>query len=321
MYRRLILAPVLVVVLLAACDPFGLPSTRALENGAETMLASAKSYEIKGVYTAAGTQWKFDMQLARPDARHITVSSPSEQVEAIIIGPDAYFRGQAFLAKHIGTDPQSQNLVRAAGNAWWKDRAGLVPTFPDLTDGTAFRANFLGSAATVRTDHQPVDGVDAVELSGARADVYIASVAPYRLLRVRFSEGVVVDGISGADVFFTNVDHDFHIKAPTDVIDFSNLSTLPPIYTVVSVDTSGCASPCVVSAKLKNLGGTIAARAPSTVTFTMTDPVSRQTLGSCVATVQPDVGYNSTTTVSCTISASPVNAAVITATASNPGRG
>jgi hypothetical protein len=37
--------------------------------------------------------------------------------------------------------------------------------------------------------------------------------------------------------------------------------------------------------------------------------------------VQPDVGYNSTTTVSCTVSAQAVNAAVITATADNPGRG
>jgi hypothetical protein len=309
------------VVLLAGCDPFGLPSTRALENGAETMLASAESYEIKGVYTAAGAQWTFDMQFARPDARHITVSSTSEQVEAIIMGGDAYFRGQAFLARHLGNDPQSQNLARAAGNAWWKDRAPLVPTFPDLTDGSVFRANFLGSAASVRTDHQSVGGVDAVELSGVRADVYIASAAPYHLLRVRFHDGVVVDGISGADLAFTNVDHDFGIKAPSDVIDFSNLSTLPPIYTVLSVDTSGCVSPCVVSAKLKNLGGTIAAVAPSTVTFTMTDPVSKQTLGSCTATVQPDVGYNSTTTVSCTISALPVNAAVVTATANNPGRG
>jgi hypothetical protein len=237
------------------------------------------------------------------------------------MGGDAYFRGQAFLARHLGNDPQSQNLARAAGNAWWKDRAALVPTFPDLTDGSAFRTNFLGSAASVRTDHQSVGGVDAVELSGVRADVYIASAAPYPLLRVRFHDGVVVDGISGADLAFTNVDHDFGIKAPSDVIDFSNLSTLPPIYTVLSVDTSGCVSPCVVSAKLKNLGGTIAAVAPSTVTFTMTDPVSKQTLGSCTATVQPDVGYNSTTTVSCTISAPPVNAAVVTATANNPGRG
>jgi hypothetical protein len=132
---------------------------------------------------------------------------------------------------------------------------------------------------------------------------------------------VVVDGISDADLTFTNVDRDFGIKPPSGVIDISNMSTLPPVYTVVSVDTSGCASPCVVSARLNNLGGATAARAPSTVTFTMTDPVSRQSLGSCSATVQSDVGYNSTTTVSCTIGGKPVNAAIITATVNNPGRG
>jgi len=39
---------------------------------------------------------------------------------------------------------------------------------------------------------------------------------------------------------------------PTSSI-FSNLSTLTPIYTVVSVDTSGCGSQCAVLALVKNL--------------------------------------------------------------------
>jgi hypothetical protein len=112
------------------------------------------------------------------------------------------------------------------------------------------------------------------------------------------------------------------IAAPSDVIDFSNLSTLPPVYTVVSVDTSGCAAPCSVAALLKNLGGLSAAQAPSTVTFTMTDPATGKTVGSCQAQVRPDVGYNSTTTVACSISVNgaQVNAAVVTAVADNPGR-
>jgi hypothetical protein len=43
-------------------------------------------------------------------------------------------------------------------------------------------------------------------------------------------------------------------------------------------------------------------------------------LGSCQAQVQPDVGYNATTTVSCTIDGVQAqNAAVVTASATNPG--
>ncbi len=311
----------LVIVLTAACDPFGLPATRALESGVQSMLSSANSFELAGDYTADGTGWTIDMQLTRPATRHVTVKSSTDQVEAIIVGGDAYFRGQAFLAKHLGTDPLSQSIAKAAGNAWWKDTASLVPSLPDLTDGSGFRTNFLGPAVTKRTDHQTVGGVDAVELSGVRADVYIASTAPYELLRVHLKEGVVVDGISEADLRYTNVDRDFGINAPSDVLNFSNLSTLPPIYTVVSVDTSACSSPCIVSAKLKNLGGATGARGPSTVAFTMADPVSEQVIGTCSAVVQPDVGYNATTTVACTISGKPVNAAVVTATADNPGRG
>ena len=284
------------------------------------MLTSAKSYEMLGQYTADGAQWTVDIQVMRPDRRHLQASSASGAVEAIVIGTTAYFRGQAFLRKHLGSDPLSQNLAKAAGNAWWKDQVGLVPELPDIMNGRAFRTNFLGAAVSMRTDHQEVDGVDAVRLSGARAAVYVESAAPYRLLRIRLKDGVVVDGIAAADFRFSNVNRDFGIVAPADVLDFSNLSTLPPVYTVVSVDTSGCASPCVVSAKVKNVGGKTGARAPSTVTFTMTDPVSRHSLGACSATVEPDVGYNSTTTVSCTINAKPVNGATVTASAENPGR-
>jgi hypothetical protein len=307
-------------VLLAACDPFGLPATRALENGTESMLTSAKSFEMAGDYSETGGHWIIDLQVARPDARHLVVTSQDETVEAVIVGRQAYFRGQQFLASHMTGNPLGPSLARAAGNAWWKDSAGLVPALPDFTDGAAFRSTFLGSAVAQRTDHQAVEGVDAVELSGTRADVFIASAPPYHLLRVHLKKGVAVDGIVDADLRYKNVDHDFQIAAPTDVIDFGNLSSLPPIYTVVSVDTSGCGSPCVIAAKVKNLGGMTGAKAPSTITFTMKDAASERILGTCQALVQPDVGYNATTTVSCTVSTQATNAAAVTATADNPGR-
>ena len=309
-----------VATALAACNPFGLPSTRSLERGAESMLTTATSFQVAGHYQAGGADWTITLQLTRPDREHVIATSGGQQLEAVVVPGGAYFRGQKFLAAHL-TDPGSQSLVQAAGDAWWKGIAVEVPTFPDLVGGPAFRTNFLGPAVTKRVDGQFVNGVAAVELSGARADVYIGIDAPYPLLRVRLHDGVTVDGISNADFIFSQVNADFAIHDPSPVIDFSNLSTLPPIYTVLSVNTTGCGSPCVVSATLKNLGGPTGASAPSTVMFTMTDPVSNRTLGTCSATVQPDVGYNQTTTVSCTIAAQPVNAAVITAVATNPGRG
>ncbi|OLB84845.1 MAG: hypothetical protein AUI15_34070 [Actinobacteria bacterium 13_2_20CM_2_66_6] len=305
---------------LAACNPFGLPSTRALETGAANMLTTASSFQIAGRYQAAGADWTVVLQVARPDAQRLVVSSGGQTVEAIVVGPNAFLRGQQFLASHV-TDARSQAVVKAAGNAWWRGIAVSLPNLPDLTGGAAFRSAFLGPAVTKRTDNQSVDGVDAVELSGARADVFIGSAAPYPLLRVRLKDGVTVDGIANADFVFSHVNADFGIAEPTSVIDFSNVSTLPPIYTVQTVDTSRCGSPCVISATLKNLGGPTGAIAPSTVTFSMTDPVSGKTLGTCAATVQPDVGFNATTAVSCTITATPVNAAVVTAVATNPGHG
>src|SRR5207248_9646533 len=246
------------------------------------------------------------------------------KLEAIIIGNNAEFRGKQFLSAHMGSDIVSRSFVKAAGNGWWKGSAGHVPLLTDLTDGNVFRSTFLGQAITQRTDHVSVDGIDAVDLSGARGEVFITAQAPYRVLRVRLKHGVVVDGIHDADLRFVNYNHDFGILAPVDVIDFSNLTTLPPIYTVLSVDTSGCGSPCVVSALLKNLGGLVHAQAPSTITFTMTDAPSRQVLGMCQTQVVPDVKYNATTTVTWSVAngtAQQSNAATVTATPDNPGRG
>jgi len=321
------LVGLVVVASLSACDlPFGLdlPTTRSLETGAAGTLVAADSFEITGSYSEGSNQWSVDLQLTRPGSRHVTVTTSDVRLEAIILGNTAYFRGQQFLSAHMGSDIVSRSFVKAAGNGWWKGSAGQVPQLADLTDGNAFRSTFLGQAATQRTDHVSVDGIDAVELSGARGDVFISAQAPYRVLRVRLKHGVVVDGIRDADLRFVNYNSDFRISAPADVIDFSNLTTLPPIYTVVSVDTSGCGSPCVVSALLKNLGGLLHAQAPSTITFTMVDTASRQVLGSCQAQVVPDVTYNATTTVMCSIdnvTAQQSNAATVTATPDNPGRG
>src|SRR5438034_479985 len=194
---------------MSACQaPFGLgqPSTRALENGAVGTLAAAKSFEIAGSYTESGLQWSIEMQVVRSGIRHVIVSSSATKLEAIIfldptgfIVTDGYFRGNQFLSQHMGDDPASRNLVKAAENAWWKSSAAQVPRLPDLIDGAAFRTTFLGTALSQRTDHVVVDGLDAVNLSGPRADVYVDANPPHQLLRLRLQKGASVDGIFDAD--------------------------------------------------------------------------------------------------------------------------
>ena len=327
-----VMAGAAAVAALAGCQaPFGLgqPSTRALENGAADTLAAATSFEITGIYTESGQSWTIDMQVVRAGSRHVAASTPDLQLEAIVFvdpagfnASDAFFRGNKYLSQHMGADPASRNLVKAAGNAWWKGAALTMPRLPNLTEGAGFRSTFLGTAVTTRADNVAVDGIEAVNLSGPRADVFIAAKPPHQLLRLRMKNGASVDGVSGADFRYGNFDKDFKIARPTDVIDFSNLSTLPPIYTVVSVDTSRCNATCVVSAVVKNLGGKVGAQAPSTITFTMTDSASKKVAGTCQVDVKPDVGYNAAKTVSCTISvvAGQANAAIVTAAPTNPGR-
>src|SRR5579859_7914934 len=233
-----------VLVCVAACDlPFdlGKPTTRSLEAGVADGLGPSATFAMYGSYAAGGQRWQVSAVLVRPDREDISVTGPGGQVEAILIGGRAYFRGQSFLAKHMGGDPQSQQLVRAAGNAWWAGSSAFAPTMPDLTTGAAFRSTFLGAAVTHRADDVAIDGLLTVELSGPRADVFIRQDQPHYLVHLRMKRGVVVDGLGGADLSYGSFDSPrLEVQPPTDVIDFSNLTTLPSIYTVVSVDTSRC---------------------------------------------------------------------------------
>ncbi len=313
------------LVALAACDlPFGLglPTIRALNAGAGDSLDAAKSFRIVGTYSEASVPWRIDLELIKPATEHAVLSAKNLTLETIITNHGSYFRGRQFLASNMGSDPYSQSLVQAAGDAWWTGLAAPGPVFPDFTNGGGLKATFLGTAVTSRTDHVAVGGAQAVELSGPRADVFLDETPPHHVLRVHMHPGAAVDGITNADFSYSDYGRDFAIAPPSGALNFADQSTLPPIYTVVSVDTSACGSPCVVAASLKNLGGKTGTRGPSVVTFTMTDPQSSSVLGTCRIAVQPDVGHSATTTVSCTISGvngADHNAAVVSAAADNSG--
>src|SRR5207245_1995057 len=83
------------VVVVAACDlPFqlGQPTTRELETGATDSLSNTASFTLRGTYAdAAGSQWTINALLQRPDREDVGVTGPGGQVEAILIGSQAYF--------------------------------------------------------------------------------------------------------------------------------------------------------------------------------------------------------------------------------------
>jgi len=322
---RRLLTGLAMVLLVSACEPplgVGLPTVRELESGAIARLASARSLEVAGSYLESGDAWDVDVQVVRAGAQHVLAVRGGVHVEAILIGKDGYFRSQELLAQQLNGDPASRSLAAAAGNGWWKGLVSSAPKLSDFTESDKVKATFINADLVSRRDHVAESGVDTAVLSGPRGDVYIREAAPHELVRLRMAPGATVDGITRADLRFSHYGADFNIVAPSSVINFADLSTLPPNYTVLSVDTAGCGSPCVVRAAVKNLGGMTGAQSPSTIRFDMADLVSGAITGSCVAPVVPDVGYNSTATVSCTIAGATsvdFGAARVTATPINPG--
>jgi hypothetical protein len=321
------LLAVVAVLSLAACEvPLGLDqaSTPELENGAIAAVASARSLEIAGPYTESGEPWKIDLQVSRPSSKRMVLESKSFRLEAIVIGGTAYFRSPELMAARLAAGQTTPGAAVAVGQGWWRGAmaAGPPPALADFTDSSKLKTTFLNSALVARHDHVAMAGADTAELSGPLADVYIREAAPHDLIRLHMKSSTTVDGIAKADFLFSHYGADFGIVAPAEVVDFADLSTLPPNYTVLSVDGSGCGSPCQVNASVKNLGGRTGAKARSTVTFEMTEVLSGKVLGKCTGTIAPDVDFNVTTTVSCIIDgvvSVPAGGAKVTATPTNPG--
>src|SRR5438270_1964882 len=322
---RRLLAAAAMTLLVAGCDlPLGLgfATTRELEDAALGRLASARSFEVSGSYFELGEHWVIDVQVARPHAKHVLVERNGVRLEAILIGAATYFRSQQILTQVLGGDQASKNLAQAVGNAWWTGLPATGSSPFDFTDPAELKAGLINSGLVNRRDRVPANGVQTAELSGPRADAFIAEAAPHELIRLRMRPGAVLEGIEKGDIIYSHYGANFKITPPTSVINFADLTTLPPDYTVLSVDISGCGSPCLVQATLKNLGGRNGAKAPSTVSFQMSDLISGRAIGGCTGTVTPDVDYNATTTVSCTIAeaaGADFAGAKVTATPNNPG--
>src|SRR5207237_8818897 len=107
----------IVVTALTACNlPFGLdlPTTRSLESGATGTLLAADSFEITGSYSGGSTRWSIDLQLSRPGSEYVTVTTADVELEAIILGDNAYFRGLQFLSAHMGSEVVSRCFVLAS---------------------------------------------------------------------------------------------------------------------------------------------------------------------------------------------------------------
>src|SRR5258708_5152038 len=210
------------LVALAACDlPFGLglPTVRELNSGAGDSLDAARSFRISGSYAELSTAWTVDLELVRPKTEHVLLSSKDANLEAIITDHGPYFRGRQFLASNLGSDPYSQSLVQAAGDSWWTGLATLAPQLPDFTNGGGFRATFLGTAVTSRTDHVSVGGAPAVELTGPRADVFLDEAPPPPWLTLNIHPSPSYSHVSNANFTYTAFGCDFGVAPPCHALD------------------------------------------------------------------------------------------------------
>jgi len=307
--RKLLLTSAAALMIAACGLPFGLgkPSTSQLENGAADNMAKAKSFEAQGTFSESGTNYKFDTRYVAPSTEDIQVTQGNISYELLQMDGKVYFKGSDYLASILGSDPNAQQLVKGVGTRWYTTKNATPIDLSAITDANKVKANFLNTIATKRTDDVIFSGLDTAELTLVDGIVNITEDSPYRLVRLRSIKGQSLNGVTGFDMTFSNYGKDFGIQAPTDVFDFDDPTTWPPLYKVDSVaqkaipGTTSCDDPCVLSAVIENVGGLKGASAPSTITFTLSNASDNSSLGTCQVKIQPDKPHAQQFTVSCSI--------------------
>ena len=278
--------------------------TSELVNGAADSFAKATQLRVTGSATEDGDTPALDVQFTPPSTDHVTlIQNGNINVGSVGINGKYFYR--AGLHRPFCWDGASdQQLARAVGDRWFTSSSAVPFDVGAFTDASKVKDNFLTTSSLKRTDNVSTNGVMTAELTAGDYILNITEASPYRLVLLRTAPGKTVQKLSDAKLAYSNYNKDFAIQTPTDVVDKDNHATWPPMYTRVSIEHSGCNDPCTLSAVYRNDGGTTGASAPSTINFTLTSKADGSALGSCKATIQPDVANGQTVTEKCSISSS-----------------
>jgi flagellar capping protein FliD len=302
--RKVLIAAV-VCFLAAACGlPFGIgqASTSQLVNGAADTLAKASGFEVSGKFTTGTDKFQVDIQYQSSGSAHVNVTVNTTQVEAIQSNGKVYYHGKAAASTFVGSDAFGQAEPIAVGDKWFTTSKATPMDMSGFTDAGKVKATFLNTISLSRKDDVTVNGVNTAELSDSESIINITESSPYELVRLRTQPGKTSSSASDLDLGFSNYNKDFNISVPTDALNLDDPSTFPPFYQVATINLSRCnGDPCNVSATVQNSAGTKGASAPSTVTFTATNDADSSTLGTCKATISPDVANGAKATVGCSI--------------------
>jgi hypothetical protein len=289
----------------AACGlPFGIgqASTAQLLNGAADSLGKASGFEVNGKFTSGSDNYQIDIQYQSSGSAHATVTVGTTKVEFIQSNGKLYYHGKDAASGFVGSDAFGQAEPIAVGDKWFTTSKATPIDMSGFTDASKVKANFLNTVSLSRKDDVTVNGANTAELSDSDSIINITESSPYQLVRLRTQPGKTSSSVSDLDLAFSNYNKDFNISVPAGALNLDDPSTFPPFYQVAAINLSRCnGDPCNVSATVQNSAGAKGASAPSTVTFTATNDADSSVLGTCKATVSPDVANGAKATVGCSI--------------------
>jgi hypothetical protein len=257
---------------------------------------------VSGKFSTSADKFQVDIKYQKSGDAHVNITVGTTNIELIQSSGKVFYHGKDAAATFVGSDAFGQAEPTAVGDKWFTTTKATPIDMSGFTDASKVKANFLNTLSLSRKDDVTISGVNTAELSDSESILNITESSPYQLVRLRTQPGKTSSGASDMDLAFGSYNQDFKISAPTDALNLDDASTFPPFYQVTAINLSRCnGDPCNVSATVQNSAGSKGASAPSTVTFTATNDSDSSVLGTCKATVAPDVANGAKATVGCAI--------------------
>jgi hypothetical protein len=290
---------VVVLVLLASAGlpPFGKTADQLVGDAAANLTA-APAVKVDASFTRGGTAYSMSWQADRSGDLIASVSFKGSKDGVISVGGKAWIDTDKAFWDNLGrTDALAQKVLPGH---WMVVAPGGSVVAPDVPDPASLRGLLPTGPSDLTTGPtRTTDGQRTLKLSDGRADIYVTAGEPTRLVRLVFAPGYTDrTGISGLDAAFA-YPKSLRVAAPSDFYDPTNPNSLPGEYTVDQVNRGRCdGAGCVYALTVHNHYGMSGGQATATVRLTTQ---SGGSLGACSAPI-PQIGYNQTETVSCTVS-------------------
>lgn len=283
-------------------SPTGVTAGRMF-NDATRNLSSAVAVHYEGSFVSdTGEKVRLDLTVSSGGDSQGSLARGGRRVELVATGSDTYLRGRDYWAT------ADARMAKVYGDSWVRGSPAslgvdVASALAPSSLARALRSEFGDERSLQelrKAGSSVIRGSAAVRLSGRRAEFYVTSTEPFRLVRLVSPSGLETASGDRDFAFDLAYPAGFQAAQPSPFIDPADPRTLPARYTREGLEFGRCgdASGCEVKFSVRNRGGQPVGQSTASVNVSSTAGAD---LGACSVNL-PAIAYNETAQLSCRVS-------------------